>query len=173
MRRLIPSRHHSGASCLHSSPTQTSRRTYHTTPTLKAPFKSPLSSPLVITPEVADALATNRPVVALESTIYTHGALGALHLEDIVRKHGAVPAVCGVLAGVPTVGLTPQEVERMIEEGARKVSRRDLAYIVGMVSEMRVPKFRGVVDGAVLGGGGGGGVWGGGGVIARAGEGTT
>ncbi|KAK3943622.1 Indigoidine synthase A like protein-domain-containing protein [Diplogelasinospora grovesii] len=95
---------------------------------------SPIPADLLkVSEEVADAIATNRPVVALESTIYTHGALGHdLLLEDIVRKHGAVPAVCGVLAGVPTVGLSTAEVERMVEEGAKKVSRRDLAYLVGM-----------------------------------------
>ncbi|KAK0657658.1 Indigoidine synthase A like protein-domain-containing protein [Cercophora newfieldiana] len=96
---------------------------------------SPPPSVLHISPEVKDALATNRPVVALESTIYTHGALGddlAAYLEQVVRDNGGVPATCGVLAGVPTVGLTPGEVERMVKEGARKVSRRDFGYIVGM-----------------------------------------
>ncbi|KAK4156949.1 pseudouridine-5'-phosphate glycosidase [Chaetomidium leptoderma] len=88
-----------------------------------------LNSLLKISPEVSAALAANKPVVALESTIYTHGALGSLHLEDIVRQHGAVPAVCGILAGVPTVGLTADEVERMVREGAKKASRRDLAYL--------------------------------------------
>ncbi|KAK1773287.1 Indigoidine synthase A like protein-domain-containing protein [Copromyces sp. CBS 386.78] len=93
---------------------------------------SQLASLLKVSPEVADALATNKPVVALESTIYTHGALGDdLYLEDIVRKNGAVPAVCGILAGVPTVGLSTAEVERMVNEGAKKASRRDLAYLVG------------------------------------------
>lgn len=83
-------------------------------------------------PEIADAVASNRPVVALESTIYTHGKLGNdLFLEDVVRQHGAVPAVCGILEGVPTVGMTPEEVERMIAEGARKASRRDIAFLVG------------------------------------------
>lgn len=95
---------------------------------------SQLASLLKVSPEVADALATNKPVVALESTIYTHGALGDdLYLEDIVRKNGAVPAVCGILAGVPTVGLSTAEVERMVNEGAKKASRRDLAYLVGKV----------------------------------------
>ncbi|KAL2271224.1 hypothetical protein VTJ83DRAFT_595 [Remersonia thermophila] len=85
---------------------------------------------LRISPEVANAIAANKPVVALESTIYTHGALGSdLQLESIVRAHGAVPAVCGILAGVPTVGLTPPEVDRMIREGASKASRRDLALL--------------------------------------------
>lgn len=93
---------------------------------------SQLASLLKVSPEVADAVATNKPVVALESTIYTHGALGDdLYLEDIVRKNGAVPAVCGILAGVPTVGLSTAEVERMVNEGAKKASRRDLAYLVG------------------------------------------
>jgi pseudouridine-5'-phosphate glycosidase/pseudouridine kinase len=88
---------------------------------------------LRISPEVSTALSHNQPIVALESTIYTHGALGNdLRLEEIVRAHGAVPAVCGVLAGVPTVGLTPEEVARMVAAvGVRKVSRRDLAYIAG------------------------------------------
>ncbi len=98
----------------------------------------PLPGILHVSEEVADAIATNKPVVALESTIYTHGALGDdLVLEDIVRKHGGIPAVCGILAGIPTVGLSPAEVERMVSEGAKKVSRRDLAYLVGMVSLFR------------------------------------
>lgn len=92
--------------------------------------------------EVLDAVATNRPVVALESTIYTHGALGNdLDLEAIVRKNGAVPAVCGILNGRPTVGLTPSEVELMVHEGAKKASRRDLAYLAGLVSPANEPHF--------------------------------
>ncbi|KAL2023183.1 hypothetical protein VTK56DRAFT_3306 [Thermocarpiscus australiensis] len=91
-----------------------------------------LSRLLRISPEVSSAVAANKPVVALESTIYTHGALGNdLGLEDIVRQHGAVPAICGILGGVPTVGLAPGEVERMVREGATKASRRDLAYLAG------------------------------------------
>jgi len=90
---------------------------------------------LKVSPEVRDALATNRPVVALESTIYTHGALNVdLRLEAIVRENGAVPAVVGILDGVPTVGLAPSEIDRMVSEGAKKVSRRDMAFLVGMVS---------------------------------------
>ncbi|KAJ4297202.1 hypothetical protein N0V88_004120 [Collariella sp. IMI 366227] len=90
----------------------------------------PADSEKQLSQPVTSALATNKPVVALESTIYTHGALGNdLNLEAIVRAHGAVPAVCGILAGVPTVGLEPAEIERMVQEGAKKVSRRDLAYL--------------------------------------------
>lgn len=88
---------------------------------------------LKVSEEVRDALATNRPVVALESTIYTHGALGELNLEDIVRQHGAVPAVVGILEGVPSVGLLPEEIAHIVENSPRKVSRRDISFLVGMV----------------------------------------
>ncbi|KAI1143579.1 Indigoidine synthase A like protein-domain-containing protein [Hypoxylon sp. FL0543] len=88
---------------------------------------------LRVSEEVTDALATNKPVVALESTIYTHGALGNdLDLEGVVRRNGGVPAVVGILGGVPTVGLLPDEVARMVEGSPKKASRRDIAYLVGM-----------------------------------------
>ncbi|KAI1345097.1 Indigoidine synthase A like protein-domain-containing protein [Xylariaceae sp. FL0016] len=106
--------------------------------TARAPQKSTLGQwealkdILKVSEEVKDALASNKPVVALESTIYTHGAIDNLGLEDIVRRNGGVPAVVGILAGVPSVGLTPEEVTRMVEGSPRKASRRDLAYLVGM-----------------------------------------
>jgi len=84
-------------------------------------------------PEVAEALAWGRPVVALESTLIAHGvpqpenlAL-ARELEAIVDSEGGVPATVGVIRGQPTVGLTPDEVER-IATGAEipKLSVRDL-----------------------------------------------
>ncbi|ROT36825.1 hypothetical protein SODALDRAFT_345501 [Sodiomyces alkalinus F11] len=102
-------------------------------PAHRAPPPS-LKDFLKISDEVADAVATNKPVVALESTIYTHGALGNdLGLEEIVRQGGAVPAVCGILDGRPTVGLTSDEVARMVESGtAKKASRRDIAYLAGL-----------------------------------------
>ncbi|KAI9157993.1 Pseudouridine-metabolizing bifunctional protein [Paramyrothecium foliicola] len=86
---------------------------------------------LRISEEVQDAITTNKPVVALESTIYTHGAIEDLGLEDIVRRNGAVPAVCGIFAGTPTVGLLPHEIDRMVNEKAHKVSRRDISNLVG------------------------------------------
>lgn len=93
-----------------------------------------LKSILKVSEEVEDALATNKPVVALESTIYTHGALGDdLNLEGIVRQNGGVPAVCGILEGVPTVGLLPKEISHMVDNSPRKVSRRDIAFLTGMV----------------------------------------
>ncbi|KAI0842014.1 Indigoidine synthase A like protein-domain-containing protein [Hypoxylon sp. FL0890] len=88
---------------------------------------------LRVSEEVTDALATNKPVIALESTIYTHGALGNdLDLEGVVRQNGGVPAVVGILGGIPTVGLLPDEVARMVEGSPKKASRRDIAYLVGM-----------------------------------------
>ncbi|KAJ2907042.1 Pseudouridine-metabolizing bifunctional protein [Zalerion maritima] len=95
-----------------------------------------LSGVLQISEEIREALATSKPVVALESTIYTHGALGEdLALEKIIRQGGGVPAVIGVLDGVPKVGLTPDELERLVAGPAQKVSRRDLSYLVGLVSQ--------------------------------------
>jgi pseudouridine-5'-phosphate glycosidase len=84
--------------------------------------------------EVADALATGGPVVALESTIISHGLPQprnlevALELEEIVRRGGAVPATIAVLDGVAHVGLDAAAVERVATEpGLRKLGLRDLA----------------------------------------------
>lgn len=91
---------------------------------------------LRISDEVADAVATNKALVALESTIYTHGALSRnlpLEHEELVRSHGGIPAIIAVVDGVPTVGVSGKEMMRMVETGgAVKVSRRDIAYLVGM-----------------------------------------
>lgn len=87
-----------------------------------------------VSEEVAEALATGRPVVALESTIISHGLPQprnlqvALELEDIVRQAGAVPATVAVLDGVPRVGLDKDGLERIATEpGLRKLGFRDLA----------------------------------------------
>jgi pseudouridine-5'-phosphate glycosidase len=93
---------------------------------------------LDIHPEVADALATRRPVVALESTIIAHGmpypqnVATALQVEAEVRAHGAVPATIAILQGRLKVGLTPSEIEQLGLGGRDvvKVSRRDVAFIV-------------------------------------------
>lgn len=90
---------------------------------------------LQVSDEVADAVATDKPVVALESTIYTHGAMGldlAAEHEALVRSNGGIPAIIAIVDGVPKVGVTPAEIVRMIETpGTVKVSRRDVAYLVG------------------------------------------
>ncbi|GAB3137265.1 pseudouridine-5'-phosphate glycosidase [Microbispora hainanensis] len=87
-----------------------------------------------VSDEVAEALATGRPVVALESTIISHGLPQprnlqvALELEDIVRQAGAVPATVAVLDGVARVGLDKDGLERIATEpGLRKLGFRDLA----------------------------------------------
>ncbi|KHO00051.1 IdgA domain protein [Metarhizium album ARSEF 1941] len=91
---------------------------------------------LRVSDEVADAVAENKPVVALESTIYTHGALSKdlpLEHEDLVRSLGGIPAIVAIVDGVPTVGVSGKEMIRVVESGnAAKVSRRDISYLVGM-----------------------------------------
>ncbi|WP_106196737.1 pseudouridine-5'-phosphate glycosidase [Umezawaea tangerina] len=94
-----------------------------------------------IAEEVADALAENRAVVALESTILAHGLPPgrnrevAGRLEAVVRAAGAVPATIAVLGGVPVVGLTSHELDRVCDPANNlvKLSRRDLgpAYALG------------------------------------------
>ncbi|MEU7897702.1 pseudouridine-5'-phosphate glycosidase [Nonomuraea sp. NPDC049152] len=83
--------------------------------------------------EVAEALASGAPVVALESTIISHGLPQprnlevARELEDIVRKAGAVPATIAVLDGVAKIGLDEDELVRIATEpGLRKLGQRDL-----------------------------------------------
>lgn len=87
--------------------------------------------------EVAGALAEGRPVVALESTIISHGmpypdnVAVAREVEGIVRAHGAVPATIALLDGVPRVGLCPDELEVLASHAeVTKVSLRDLPYVI-------------------------------------------
>ncbi|HYJ75784.1 MAG TPA: pseudouridine-5'-phosphate glycosidase [Kineosporiaceae bacterium] len=97
----------------------------------------PSAPAVVLTGEVASALDAGRAVVALESTIVTHGMPyprnleTALGVEDVVRAHGAVPATVAVVDGRPRVGLEPGELEKLAAgEGVAKASRRDLAALV-------------------------------------------
>ena len=92
---------------------------------------------LSVTDEVASALAEDRPVVALESTIISHGmpyprnVEMAVVVEGIVRDGGAVPATIAVLDGVPRIGLSPDELETLASHGdVAKVSLRDLPYVI-------------------------------------------
>jgi hypothetical protein len=99
-----------------------------------------------ISAEVESAVYEHRPVVALETTIYTHGfpypdnVSLALDLEKIVRANGAVPATIGIIDGVAKIGLTKDEIERLASSAGNpdtmKVSRRDLPYILGLVRHM-------------------------------------
>lgn len=87
--------------------------------------------------EVKEALAAGKAVVALESTIISHGmpypknVETALEVERIVRENGAVPATIGIIGGVLKAGLTEDEIDYMGKtSGIAKVSRRDIPYIV-------------------------------------------
>ncbi|XP_048158313.1 pseudouridine-metabolizing bifunctional protein C1861.05-like isoform X3 [Corvus hawaiiensis] len=90
-----------------------------------------------IHPSVQEALVEGRPVVALESTIITHGMAYPLNLsmarevEEIVRTNGAVPATVGILRGQIHVGLTDEELEFLASsKNAVKVSRRDFPFVL-------------------------------------------
>ncbi len=93
---------------------------------------------LDISPEVQQALAEGRPVVALESTIISHGmpypknVETAMLVEQTIRDNGAVPATIAILGGRLKAGLSPEEIEYLGKSGraVAKVSRRDLPIIV-------------------------------------------
>ena len=92
---------------------------------------------LDIHPEVAAAIAAGRPVVALESTIISHGmpypqnVETALAVEQIIRDHGAVPATIAIIGGRLKAGLTREQIEYFGKKGRaiHKASRRDLALL--------------------------------------------
>ena len=98
-----------------------------------------MTNVLNVAPEVEAALRDRRPVVALESTLITHGlpwpenAATALAMEAAGRERGAVPATIAVLAGRSTVGLTREQIEDFAHRppgSVRKCSRRDLPIVV-------------------------------------------
>jgi pseudouridine-5'-phosphate glycosidase len=114
---------------------------------------------LAVAPEVAEALAGGAPVVALESTIISHGmpyphnVAMAREVEQIVRDEGAVPATVAVLHGRPTVGLSDDQLELLGSDGGiRKVSVRDLPHVVAtgahgattVASTMRLAALAGI-----------------------------
>lgn len=89
-----------------------------------------------ISQEVLHALKNNIPVVALESTIISHGmpypknVQTALEVEKVIRDNGAVPATIGIIDGVGIVGMSADEIELFgKQKGIKKVSRRDLPVI--------------------------------------------
>ena len=92
---------------------------------------------LDVKPEVAEAIAQGKPVVALESTILSHGmpypqnVETALQVEKIIRENGAVPATIAIIGGRLKAGLTPEEIEYFGKKGQAiaKASRRDLAVL--------------------------------------------
>lgn len=91
---------------------------------------------IYINPEVEEAIKNNVPVVALESTIISHGmpypknVQTALKVEAEIRKLGAIPATIGIIDGQPIVGMSPDQIEEFGKrQGVIKVSRRDLPVI--------------------------------------------
>ena len=114
---------------------------------------------LALTDEVREALASGKPVVALESTIISHGmpypknVQTAREVEQIIRDGGAVPATIAILHGVPRIGLTDAELDLLgSDENVRKVSIRDLPYVVArkehgattVASTMRLAALAGI-----------------------------
>ena len=93
---------------------------------------------LDVNPAVAQALAEGKPVVALESTIISHGMPypqneeTAVKVEEIIRQNGAVPATIAILGGRLKAGLSPAEIEYLGKQGQKvtKASRRDLSVLV-------------------------------------------
>lgn len=94
-----------------------------------------------ISEEVRQAISDSRPIVALETTIYTHGwpypenLSLASDLSSLVRKHGAVPATIGILNGVAHVGLGSDELDQLVSRAKDpqmlKISRRDFGFALG------------------------------------------
>lgn len=114
-------------------------------------FKAPLwrrssagssrqASSFVVSAEVKQAVEAGKAVVALESTIISHGGLPyprnlelALDLEEVVRSEGGVPATCAVVEGVPYIGLSGEHLDAIASrEDVMKASRRDLPYACGL-----------------------------------------
>lgn len=104
---------------------------------MAAILKKAADALIEVTSEIRDAVAVGRGVVALESTIITHGmpypqnVKTARMVEQIVRAEGAVPATIAVIGGRIKVGLSPNELEQLGEaKNVAKASRRDLAPLV-------------------------------------------
>ncbi|UMG91430.1 pseudouridine-5'-phosphate glycosidase [Nocardioides sp. TF02-7] len=122
-------------------------------------MNGPAHELLEIADDVAAALREGAPVVALESTIISHGmpyprnVAMAREVEGIVRDHGAVPATIAVLGGVPRIGLDDDALELLgSDPGVTKVSIRDLPYVVArgahgattVASTMRLAAMAGI-----------------------------
>ncbi len=97
-----------------------------------------MTNQLNIAPSVKEAILNKKPVVALESTIISHGmpypqnVETALKVEEMVRQNGAIPATIAIINGVMKAGLTIDEIEILGKQGqdVTKVSRRDMPMIL-------------------------------------------
>ncbi|KAF8792249.1 Pseudouridine-5'-phosphate glycosidase like protein [Argiope bruennichi] len=90
-----------------------------------------------ISEEVTESLSSNKPIVALESTVITHGlpfpenVKTATKVEEIVRQNNAIPATIGILNGKVYIGMNPTEMTSLaLNKNVLKVSRRDLPYLI-------------------------------------------
>jgi pseudouridine-5'-phosphate glycosidase len=92
----------------------------------------------LVSPEVSDALADGTPVVALESTIISHGLPrprnheAALEFEELLRSRDVTPATIAVLDGIPRIGLDAEGVRRIAEDELSKASVRDLPILAAL-----------------------------------------
>lgn len=97
-----------------------------------------LKNYLEVSEEVKEAIDNNKPVVALESTIISHGmpypqnVETALKVEEVIRSFGAVPATIAVIKGKMKAGLSPEEIEYLGKKGTEvtKCSRRDMPVVL-------------------------------------------
>lgn len=118
-----------------------------------------MNSFLEIHPEVYEALQNNKPIVALESTIISHGmhypknVETALAVEQVVRENGAVPATIAIMEGKCCVGLSKEQIELLAKEkNVWKVSLRDLPYVISkklmgattVAATMRIASIAGI-----------------------------
>lgn len=113
-----------------------------------------------VSEEVKQAIAEHRPVVALETTIYTHGfpypdnLSLASRLESLVRLNGGVPATIGILDGVARVGFGADELVRLVSSAGQsnmmKISRRDLGFACGLRDDTGKPYNGGTTIAATM-----------------------
>jgi hypothetical protein len=140
--RISPNSHSYITSCMGGNKIQ--RRLESSSASLYDGAENPNHLVFRRSPEVLEAKQLDLPTVALETTIYTHGFPYpenvdlALSLEQIVRDNGGVPATIGVIDSNICVGMSKDQITRLASSAGdpetMKVSRRDICYIVGMVS---------------------------------------
>ncbi len=119
----------------------------------------PFTDFLWVAPEVSTALKENRPVVALESTIISHGmpypknVETAFWVENTVRDSGAVPATIAILQGKICVGVSPQQIEYLGKKGLAmpKASRRDLAVLLAQKQDAATTVAATMIAAALVG----------------------
>ena len=121
---------------------------------LSSTSSSSLSPRIFVSDKIQTALKNNIPVVALESTIISHGmsypenCKCAMEVEDIISSKGCVPATIAIIDGYVKVGLTRKEIDKLGKEGGRggvqKVSRRDIAPILAnaLLSESSLGRLK-------------------------------